>query len=119
MYEEWIDNPNLFISYILLLGECPVGYSLDKRHNDYGYHPMNLRWASPSQQKENQRKPRRPHTINIPVGETGYKWVTRTRDKFRGQFRHKSVLHKTRTVDTPEQAHEEVLQLRRQMGLRC
>ena len=46
-FKEWIlDN----------LGERPDGYSLDRIENDGDYEPNNLRWATMTEQRINQRR---------------------------------------------------------------
>lgn len=122
LYEGWLDNPNLFCSYILSLGECPPGWQLDRAENDYGYEPMNLRWAPRKVQIDNRRAPQCDHIVDYPLGETGFKWVTRTKvglESYKGQFSYKNKRYRTKTFYTPEQAHEEVLRMRTEMGLTC
>ena len=56
MYKAWINNPDLYIAYIGSLPNClREGYTLDRVHNDFDYEPMNLRWATVSEQNTNQR----------------------------------------------------------------
>jgi hypothetical protein len=37
------------------MGECPLGYSLDRIHNDRGYEPGNCRWIPMAAQAGNKR----------------------------------------------------------------
>ena len=55
MHGPWVSNFPRFFGYIKSLGERPKGYSLDRINNDGGYEPGNLRWASASTQRRNQR----------------------------------------------------------------
>ena len=56
MYPEWVNSYESFESWILAnLGERPDGMTLDRRDNDGHYEPGNLRWATHSQQRNNQR----------------------------------------------------------------
>lgn len=115
LYEGWLNEPDLFEAYILSLGECPPGYELDRVDNDYGYHPMNLRWFSKPDNLRNRRL-----DYNTESGKTGFKWVTRTREgleSYKGQFTHKSKYYHTKTYPTPQLAYEEVLRMRAEMGL--
>lgn len=55
MYEPWINDYQLFKSWILdNLGERPYNTSLDRINNNKHYEPYNLRWATPSQQAYNR-----------------------------------------------------------------
>ena len=57
IFQGWIDDPVSFINYIKdVLGPKPTkGHSLDRKENDKGYEPGNLRWATAREQCMNQR----------------------------------------------------------------
>lgn len=57
MNENWKNNPQDFISYIVdNIGEKPdSSYSLDRIDGNRGYEPGNVKWSSPLEQKLNQR----------------------------------------------------------------
>ena len=57
MYSEWINNPKLFMEYIkMTIGDRPnKSYSIDRKDNNKGYLPGNLRWATLSTQARNKR----------------------------------------------------------------
>lgn len=56
MHEAWQNDPVAFITWLdEHLGPRPEGYSIDRIDNDGHYEPGNLRWASASQQRRNQR----------------------------------------------------------------
>lgn len=58
MWIAWQKDPCAFYSYILKeLGERPTGYSIDRKDNNRGYEPGNLRWATDDQQRRNRRPP--------------------------------------------------------------
>ena len=58
LFEEWLDDFDCFVDYIIKeLGPRPNDMSLDRINNNGNYEPGNLRWATPSQQASNQRKP--------------------------------------------------------------
>jgi hypothetical protein len=58
--ERWHNFDN-FASDI---GQRPVGMTLDRKDNNKGYEPSNVRWATPSEQAMN----RRPRETNKSLG---------------------------------------------------
>lgn len=57
MYKAWEDDFEAFEAYILAnLGPRPAGKSLDRRDNEKGYEPGNLRWATQAEQSRNTRR---------------------------------------------------------------
>jgi len=54
--ERWDD----FANFLADVGERPShDLTLDRKNNDLGYHPDNVRWATRSEQQRNKRE--RPH----------------------------------------------------------
>ena len=56
--EEWLHSFENFLDYLIetKMYPKPDGLSIDRINNDGNYEPGNIRWATPSQQKYNQRK---------------------------------------------------------------
>lgn len=61
VHQPWADSYEEFAKYIRrYLGERPsTKHSLDRKNNDKGYVPGNLRWATQSQQVRNSRRNRK------------------------------------------------------------
>ncbi len=50
--ERW----NLFENFLADMGERPTSKTLDRINNDGNYEPSNCRWATPREQRANQRR---------------------------------------------------------------
>lgn len=50
--DKWSD----YTTFLLDMGECPPGYSIDRIDPNGNYEPGNVRWASASEQARNTRK---------------------------------------------------------------
>ncbi len=70
IHPGWILNFNLFNAYIMSLPNALAkDHTLDRVSNNYGYHPMNLRWATHGIQAQNKR-------LAKGKNKTGYRGVT-------------------------------------------
>ena len=60
------------------------GYELDRVHNDYDYEPMNLRWATKSEQMINRRPfKRRTKSKCVYFNKKSQKWTANIRHDFK------------------------------------
>lgn len=86
--DEWCDDLVAFVDYVeAVLGPRPsLSHSIDRIDNNDDYRPGNLRWATPTEQRHNQRR--------YPVGVSGYagvksyyrRWVARYKGAYLGTF---------------------------------
>ena len=54
--ERWNSFANFLADILAAIGERPPGMTLDRIDNDGNYEPGNVRWATPVQQRANQRR---------------------------------------------------------------
>ena len=101
----WEDR-EAFKQYILTtLGERPSAlHSLDRKNNNKGYEPGNLRWATKKQQSDNRREFR---------SDRKWKWVhSHHCGGFQGKLFHKGKQYVTEKGENPADVYLKVLSLR-------
>ena len=126
LWQGWRDDFPSFVCYLLdELGERPEGMSLDRKDNEEGYEPGNLRWATKSVQRQNTRKPqnrKNPGVFikpNMPLAKSGLRWVNQNNGRFAGVFTLRGERVYVGTFATPEEAHQAVLNKRKELNLPC
>ena len=97
IWDEWLNDPERFCKYIVLLPNAfKKGYSLD-RENTYGdYVPGNLRWATAIIQSRNRRKQNN--------NTSGYVGVQFKNDRYISRIRVSGEHIHIGSFDTPENA---------------
>ncbi len=53
VFQEWRDDFWAYVAAVEALGPKPEGGTIDRRDNDVGYEPGNIRWATEREQKLN------------------------------------------------------------------
>lgn len=54
--ERWREGEDAFWRFVTDVGERPDGHTLDRIDVDGDYEPGNVRWATPAEQRANQRE---------------------------------------------------------------
>ncbi len=101
-HKRWSKGFCLFLDYVEeFLGERPEGSSLDRINPSLGYEPQNLRWASASLQKKNQKI----------SNKTGYKYVYSISGsaKWQAEYKFQEKRIYVGSFKTKQEAYFEVL----------
>ncbi len=85
VYEPWITSFPSFLEYIGPKPEPKKLYSLDRKDNNRGYEPGNVRWATKEQQTANKRR-QKPETregyIAVPCRVCGKEFMKHPARKY-------------------------------------
>jgi hypothetical protein len=76
-----------FEQFYAELGPRPAGMTLDRINNDGHYEPGNVRWATPQQQRANQRPANRQHLREHRVQRS---WFYRVTDALIGKLQEET-----------------------------
>lgn len=67
--DEWRRS---FVAFFAAVGHAPEGMWLDRKHNDRGYEPGNVKWSTPVEQADNRRS--RRLNVDNATGIAGVSW---------------------------------------------
>jgi hypothetical protein len=56
LWKPWHERRTFIFGILSLLGDRPIGYTLDRINPCGDYTPWNVRWATPKQQSNNRRR---------------------------------------------------------------
>jgi predicted nucleic acid-binding Zn-ribbon protein len=93
------DRWTSFSNFLVDMGECPEGYSLDRIDPRDNYHADNCKWASSFEQNSHQllRKDNITGVKGVSIGKTG-KYVIRFQSKFKKRHAVVSEIYNAITI---------------------